>query len=408
MGSPAATKWQPNERLRAQRLRRAWSLDDVVRELRDLADRLGERPLGVSATMVYNWETGRHRPRPPYPRLLCLLYGCSAEELGLYEPGALDGPSRASGLVVPTFGARRPERPVRVSEATVHNLETVTAAYRRMYHTVAAHDLIDDVAQHAKTTAGFWRRAVDPTLRRGLAAAAGEVAVLAGRMSFFDLGRPSDAEPYYQDALQAARDAQDRPLQAVVLGNRSFLPRSRGDFAGALQLLEQAKQLVPDQPVIRSWAMALEAMTHAWAQEPAGSLAALEAAEAVLDEATPGGRPEWFDYYDRSRLAGFKGQVHILLTQPDRAHTVLEEAIGALDPEAAKQRACYLADRARVCVEEGEVEQACQLGIQALQLLEQVEYQTGVQRVRDLRTKLRPWPNHPAVADLTERLLLVS
>jgi ATP/maltotriose-dependent transcriptional regulator MalT len=229
-------------------------------------------------------------------------------------------------------------------------------------------------------------------------------------------------------------------LQAVVLGNRSFLPRNRGDFAGALRLLDQAKRLVPDQPVIRSWAMALEAMTHAWTQEPDERLAALEAAEAVLDDATPGERPEWFDYYDRSRLAGFKGQVHILLTQPDRAHTVLEEAIGALEPEAAKQRACYLADRARVCVDEGEVEQACQLGIQALQLLEQVEYQTGVQRVRDLRawvcnadpgrppqrlhlgrftateaptpwnrsSRLRPWRNHPAVADLTEQLLLVS
>jgi transcriptional regulator with XRE-family HTH domain len=85
MGSPAATRWQPNERLRAQRLRRAWSLADVVRELCDLAGRLGERPLGVNVTMVYNWETGRHRPRPPYPRLLCLLYECSAEELGLWE-----------------------------------------------------------------------------------------------------------------------------------------------------------------------------------------------------------------------------------------------------------------------------------------------------------------------------------
>ena len=87
MGSPAATRWQPNERLRAQRLRRAWSLADVVRELCALADRLGERPLGVNVTMVYNWETGRHRPRPPYPRLLCLLFECSAEELGLWaEP----------------------------------------------------------------------------------------------------------------------------------------------------------------------------------------------------------------------------------------------------------------------------------------------------------------------------------
>jgi transcriptional regulator with XRE-family HTH domain len=410
MGFPAATRWQPNERLRAQRLRRAWSLADVVRELCDLADRLGERPLGVNVTMVYNWETGRHRPRPPYPRLLCLLYECSAEELGLWEPSAVSKLGPAGGLVVPPpgFAGRWPERPLRVTQATVHNLESVTAAYRRMYHTVAAHDLIDDVAQHAQTTAGFWRRTTDPELRRSLAAAASEIAMLAGRMSFFDLGRPSQAEPYYRDALEAAQEARDRPLQAVVLGNKSFLPRSRGDFATALQLLDQAKQLVPDDPIVRSWAMALEAMTKAWAHEPAESLVALEAAEGILDDARPEAAPAWFDYYDRSRLAGFKGQVHIRLAQPVMAHAVLEEAIGALDPDAAKQRACYLADQAMVWVGEGEVDQACQLGIQALQLLGEVEYETGVQRVRDLRAKLRSWPDHPGVANLTEQLLLVS
>jgi hypothetical protein len=38
--------------------------------------------------------------------------------------------------------------------------------------------------------------------------------------------------------------------------------------------------------------------------------------------------------------------VHIRLAQPETAPVVLEEAIGALDPDAAKQRACYLADQA--------------------------------------------------------------
>jgi tetratricopeptide (TPR) repeat protein len=228
-------------------------------------------------------------------------------------------------------------------------------------------------------------------------------------MSFFDLGRPSQAEPYYRDALEAAQEAQDRQLQAVVLGSKSFLPRSRGDFATALQLLDQAKRLVPDDPIVRSWAMALEAMTKAWAHEPAvESLAALEAAETVLDEARSEAAPAWFDSYDRSRLAGFKGQVYLRLAQPDAAQAVLEEAVGALDQDAAKQRACYLADQAAVWVDEGEVDQACQLGIQALQLLGEVEYETGVQRVRDPRTRLRPWPDHPAVAELTEQLLLVS
>src|SRR5512132_1380333 len=229
MGSPAATRWQPNERLRAQRLRRAWSLADVVRELCDLADRLGERPLGVNVTMVYNWETGRHRPRPPYPRLLSLLYERSAEELGFWEPTGVSELRSAGGLVVPPpgFAGRWPERPLRVTPATIQNLERVTAAYRRMYDTVAAPDLIDDVAQHAQTTAGFWRRAADPELRRSLAAAASEITMLAGPMSFFDLGRPSQAEPFYRDALEAAKEARDQAVQAVVLGNKSFLPGTR-------------------------------------------------------------------------------------------------------------------------------------------------------------------------------------
>jgi tetratricopeptide (TPR) repeat protein len=400
----------PNIRLQERRARAHLTQEAVAEELARLAWVHQGIRAGVNADMVGKWERGEKRPSKFYRRLLCLLYECLAEELGWWEPAGTSELRRVGGLVVPPpgFGGRWPERPLHVSEATVHNLESVTAAYRRMYHTVAAHDLIDDVAQHAQTTAGFWRRTADPELRRSLAAAASEITMLAGRMSFFDLGRPSQAEPYYQDALEAAQDAGDRPMQAVVLGNKSFLPRSRGDFASALQLLDQAKRLVPDDPVVRSWAMALEAMTQAWAQEPTQSLAALEAAETVLDDATPGAAPAWFDYYDRSRLAGFKGQVHIRLAQPETAHSVLEEAMGALDPDAAKQRACYLADRATVCVDEGEVDQACQLGIQALQLLGEVEYETGVQRVRDLRVKLRPWRNHPAVADLTEQLLLVS
>jgi tetratricopeptide (TPR) repeat protein len=400
----------PNIRLQERRARAHLTQEAVAEELARLAWVHQGIRAGVNADMVGKWERGEKRPSKFYRRLLCLLYECLAEELGWWEPAGTSELRRVGGLVVPPpgFGGRWPERPLHVSEATVHNLESVTAAYRRMYHTVAAHDLIDDVAQHAQTTAGFWRRTADPELRRSLAAAASEITMLAGRMSFFDLGRPSQAEPYYQDALEAAQDAGDRPMQAVVLGNKSFLPRSRGDFASALQLLDQAKRLVPDDPVVRSWAMALEAMTQAWAQEPTQSLVALQAAEAVLDDAAPGAAPAWFDYYDRPRLAGFKGQVHIRLAQPETAHTVLEEAMGALDPDAAKQRACYLADRATVCVDEGEVDQACQLGIQALQLLGEVEYETGVQRVRDLRVKLRPWRNHPAVADLTEQLLLVS
>jgi tetratricopeptide (TPR) repeat protein len=277
-----------------------------------------------------------------------------------------------------------------------------------MYHTVGAHDLIDGIAEHVRTTRGFWRRTTDPQLGPSLAGITSEAAMLAGRMSFFDLGCPSEAEPYYQTALAAAEGAGDRALQAVVLGNQSFIPRNNGDFDGALHLVAQAKALASDQPTIRSWATALEAMTYLWARQPARSLAAMEHAMALLEEVRPDDRPAWFDYYDSSRLAGFHGLLRIRLGDPEAAQRILDQAIAELPAEAAKQRACYLADQATVQASAGEVERACQLGAEALQILGEVEYATGVQRVRDLRATLRPHRQHPAVADLTEQLLLVS
>jgi tetratricopeptide (TPR) repeat protein len=326
----------------------------------------------------------------------------SPEALGLSDPEA------AVVEDLRLVGSRRAERPLRLSEETVRNLEAVTTAYRRMYHTVGAHDLIDGIAEPVRTTRGFWRRTTDPKLGASLAGITSEAAMLAGRMSFFDLGRPSEAEPHYQTALVAAEGAGDRALRAVVLGNQSFIPRNSGDFEGAPHLLGQAKSLTSDQPTVRSWATALEAMTYLWARQPAKSLAAMEEAEALLEQARPDDRPAWFDYYDPARLAGFNGLMRIRLGDPEAAQRTLDQAIAELPAEAAKQRACYLADQATVHAGTGEVEQACQLGSQALQILSEVEYATGVQRVRDLRASLRPHRQHPAVAELTEQLLLVS
>jgi transcriptional regulator with XRE-family HTH domain len=376
--------------------------------IRDFAEHLG-----VAERTVAKWEAGGSAMVPVLVMQAALdtvLERASDEaksRFGMLLAATWD-PAASPGSAVTLGRGRRAERILRLSEETASNLEAVTASYRRMYHTVDAHDLIDGVAHHVRTTRAFWRRTKDPELRRSLAAITSETAMLAGRMSFFDLGRPSEAEPHYQTALEAAEGAGDRALQAVALGNQSFIPRDRGDFDSALHLLRQAKDLTADEPTIRSWATALEAMTHSWAHQPNQSLAAMERAEDLLDQAGADDRPTWFDYYDPARLAGFKGLMRIRLGDPDSAHTLLDKAIVTLPSQAAKQRACYLADQATVSANAGEVEAACQLGCQALGILDEVEYATGVQRVRSLRSKLRPHWGHPAVEDLTEQLLLVS
>jgi len=75
-----------NERLRAQRRLRGWSQEDVARGLVGVGIEIGEKQLGVTRHLVSRWERGVTSPRSPYPKVLCLLFETTAEELGLVPP----------------------------------------------------------------------------------------------------------------------------------------------------------------------------------------------------------------------------------------------------------------------------------------------------------------------------------
>jgi len=198
--------------------------------VRDFAEHLG-----VAERTVAKWEAGGSAMVPVLVMQAALdtvLERASDQAKGRFGMllATTWDPAGSAGSAATLGGGRRAERMLRLSEETASNLAAVTASYRRMYHTVDAHDLIDGVAQHVRTTRAYWRRTTDPELRPSLAAITGQTAMLAGRMSFFDLGRPSQAEPYYQTALEAAEGAGDRALQAVALGTKSFIARDRGDL----------------------------------------------------------------------------------------------------------------------------------------------------------------------------------
>jgi transcriptional regulator with XRE-family HTH domain len=135
-----------NHRLRDRRLRRGWSLESAAERLNQLASATGERQVAVSASTFGKWERGVQQPRGVYRELLCLLYDASAEELGLYQPAAIEGTledmnrriflqglGAVTGLV--TSAALEPwqrlmaalRQPSRVDRQTVAELEHVTA-----------------------------------------------------------------------------------------------------------------------------------------------------------------------------------------------------------------------------------------------------------------------------------------
>jgi phosphoglycolate phosphatase-like HAD superfamily hydrolase len=52
------------------------------------------------------------------------------------------------------------------------------------------------------------------------------------------------------------------------------------------------------------------------------------------------------DYYDQTRLNGFKGFAYLAAGRPDEARSALSDALAALDTDAVKQRAVFLTDLA--------------------------------------------------------------
>jgi hypothetical protein len=133
-------------------------------------------------------------------------------------------------------------------------------------------------------------------------------------------------------------------------------------------------------------------------------------AEAVMSRA--GGEDESrrprLAFFDPDRLAGERGVALTRLGQPDAAQDVLAPALASLDPSVVKTRPRLLAALATAHVQQGDVDKACELGVEALGIAAQQEVQPNLKDVRKLRLDLEPWRDSQAVKDFDEQLRAVG
>ena len=100
----------------------------------------------------------------------------------------------------------------------------ITAAHRRLYASVQPSHLHAAVVEHTAMgahllpeTSGVSRQVLAPPLFA-------ESLLLAGRIEFFDLRRPDDAERTFVQALQSAGEADDPLLGSAILAHAAFIP----------------------------------------------------------------------------------------------------------------------------------------------------------------------------------------
>jgi tetratricopeptide (TPR) repeat protein len=419
---PAWALW-----LQQQRHERNWSWRRLARELRQRADKRGWRLPSDDdlIRMLRRWERGEHKPGERYRILLAEVYDDSAPD-ELQPESILDdmqrrpflrglsafiGLAAASAFIEPWERLSHALRhPSRVDRATVSSLESLTVMLESRESQENPRALLGPVEGHLGNVATLL--AGSPPLRPQLCSIAGETAALAGWLAWDIEDRPA-AAGYFRVGIDAAKEANDRALGAYLVGSSCVQPAYRERPYARLRRLQGRTfgfARSDASPSTRAWLATLEAEAHALAGDTSKCLRVFDEAEAAMSRA--GGEDESrrprVAFFDRNYLAGERGVALARLGQPDAAQEVLRPALASLDPSVVKTRPRLLTALGTAHVQQGDVDRACELGVEALGIAAQQEVQPNLQDVRKLRLDLEPWRDSQAVKDFDEQLRVVG
>jgi transcriptional regulator with XRE-family HTH domain len=351
----------------------------------------GPTPGGASAARSYRDD--RERAEPVKRRQFvagAVALGSAAS--GWPEPAAKPVPAARTGTVA---GAERTTvlsasaRRAALDPQAVAGYTAITAQHRALYWTVPAETMIDPVRTHAELGTELLGATGSSMLRARLAAPVAETALLAARLSFFDVQRPECASAFFDTARQAAKESGDPALLSAVLAHAAFPAAFAGVSGQARALIRQALEvgLRGASAEQRSWLYAVQSEVEARLGDGRAATESIARAEAELGRGGPA-RPAWLDYYDASRLTGFSGFCQLAAGRPSRAAEALEHNLRGLTPGAGKQRSITLADLAGARARQGEYEESTRLLEAAVDQLGRHWYATGLDRVDAVRRRL--------------------
>jgi hypothetical protein len=416
-----------NERLSALVAEAGVSHKGLARRVVKLGDARGVRGLAYDHTSVLRWLAGQE-PREPVPALLADVLSdlvgrpVSVADLGMV-PGGLSadlGLELTTGwpdcvATATTLWRADVERRRFLADSAVAVSASAAVALRWLVSPAA--DLpqgggskiigTSDVAGIREVTrsyreldnklgGGRLRRAVvtyldtevAPMLAGGrygteagreLAAAAAELAQLAGWMAF-DSGMDGRAQRHLTQALNLARHAGAAGLggeilaakaqQAVYLGR----PGEAVDMARVARVTARQASL----PTLETECLVMEAHGHAAIGDARACAKALTDAEVAFGRSARQDDPVWLRYFDEAYLAARMAHCFHALGDAGHAECYARRSL-VMDGRFVRGKAFNLSLLATALAEQGEVEHACAIGGQALDLV------SGLQSARSVR-----------------------
>lgn len=240
-----------------------------------------------------------------------------------------------------------------------------------------------------------------------LCLALAELGQLCG-WAAYDAGHHALAQRYYVAALRAAHSADDRPLGAHVLSCMAEQAARQGQPAEAVTLIETALAGTRGREIPSLLAELYGGQAYAFAAlgDVSGCNAALSKVRTQIERLTPGAGPSWLYWVNQANMTSDVGNALRQLGHAEQAAAVLENSIALFDDSLPRGRAGYLIALADVLVRPGkqrDLDAAADRGMEAIQLVENLDSARLVDLIRTLSHQLTPHAKVPAVGDFLER-----
>ncbi|MFD8898081.1 hypothetical protein [Streptomyces ardesiacus] len=395
---------------------------------------------------IASWENGHSAPDDFYGPLLCDAFAASAAELGLshgqlqdsalldaaypaspddaiqtvrqlwradlnqYDPLLTAEPSEPAWneaslrwLVAPEPGVpRQRNEGARVSFGDVAAIKTTADMFAQLDDQFGGDHARHAVIQYlSNDVAPLLRGRYTEQVGKALFSSVAEATLLAGWMSY-DACHHGLAQRYFLQALRLAQDANDRRLAGSILSAMSHQATFLGRYTQAATLARAALMGISPvaTPTLRAQFHAMEARALARTGDVAACEAALSAATKALESRNNEDEPEWISYFDDAELAAEAAHCFRDVNSARRAVVHAENAMSGSHVRSDFFATMVLAD---AHLRAGDVEEACRVALDALDLGEQLKSARCVSYLAEFRRNLSASGQSSAARDLAEQ-----
>ncbi|MCZ0974119.1 hypothetical protein O1L55_28345 [Streptomyces albulus] len=245
-------------------------------------------------------------------------------------------------------------------------------------------------------------------LKNDLYGVAAELARLTG-WTHFDARQYIQARAYFTQALQLAKEVDDRPFMANVLACMSLQATYQDKPADALAFVQAAQDAARADNGATARVHSMLAMREAFAHASLGSRTATHAALAEAHRQferirTDDPDPYWVAYFDEPKLIVDTGIAHGQLGEAAAAEPLIADAMRREHGTNQRGRAFHAFWLARTQLQLGKLDQACHTATAALEPASAVASERLAGHLREFYGQLTPYRGEPVTAAFEARL----